>query len=77
MVFKREIRPGQYAVAIERDKFSEDPRAKQLTIALPMEGDVYVFALSEEQKIILHDGTAPSGIVTAQPSEIPPPPEGV
>lgn len=71
---KREIRPLQYELEVQRNPFKpDDPNAKVLIILLPLDQESLVFTLSEDQQTRLHDATAPSDLRVYGPGDVPKP----
>lgn len=71
-----EVRPLAYDIRVEPDPLrkDDDRNAKVLVIALPLEMPprALVFALNDDLKTRIHDGTAPSELIVGHPGQVPP-----
>lgn len=77
MSIVEEVRPLYYELEVQQNPLSENPSDKVLVVILPAASPPrsYIFALTDDQKARLHDGTAPTTLTIARASDIPPPPE--
>lgn len=57
---KREIRPLEYSIEIQRNPLSDNPNARSLIIVHPLEQESFVYTLDEDTQTRLHEGTAPA-----------------
>lgn len=58
--FKREIRPAEYRIEIQRNSLSDNPNAKQMIVLHPLDQESFIYTLDEDTQARIHEGTAPA-----------------